>query len=72
MKTKPEIFHQTEAYRLRLFTAISQKEEMGDECPGEVDLQILSLINKLEVLFWILDIELPTDDLMDLRLPLLQ
>ncbi len=65
MKKKAVIVAQTEAYKYQLLHAVAEKERLAEEGPGELDLLILSLVDKLEVLFWVLDIELPTEDLMD-------
>ena len=65
MKSKEEICARTEAYRLRLYAAVLQKESLGEECAYELELTILSLINKLEMLFWVLEFELAEDDLLD-------
>ncbi len=65
MKSKELIMAQTEAYKCQLNHAVAEKERLAGEGPGELDLLILSLVDKLEILFWVLDIELPSGDLMD-------
>ncbi len=65
MKSKSAIVAQTEAYKYQLLHAVAEKERLADEGPGELDLLILSLVDKLEALFWVLDIDLPNGDLMD-------
>lgn len=65
MKSKESIMAQTDAYKYQLLRAIAEKERLQEEGPGELDLIILSLVDKLEILFWVLDIELPSGDLMD-------
>lgn len=59
MKDESDILRRTERYRKELLAAISEKERLGHQCSGELDLKILSLVHKLEVLFWILEIDLP-------------
>ncbi len=59
MKNESDILRRTERYRKELLTSISEKERLGRNSSGELDLKILSLVHKLEILFWILEIELP-------------
>lgn len=59
MKNESDILRRTERYRKELLASISEKERLGRNSSGELDLKILSLVHKLEILFWILEIELP-------------
>lgn len=59
MKKESEILRRTERYRKELLNAMHQKENLGGNCGGELDLKILALVHKLEILFWILEINLP-------------
>ena len=59
MKNESDILRRTERYRRDLLASVSEKERLGSVCSGELDLKILSLVHKLEILFWILEIELP-------------
>ena len=59
MKNESDILRRTERYRKELLASISEKERLGRNSSVELDLKILSLVHKLEILFWILEIELP-------------
>ena len=59
MKNESDILRRTERYRKELLASMAEKERLGSRCSGELDLKILSLVHKLEVLFWILEMELP-------------
>ena len=59
MKTKDEIIDQITIYKEQLLLAIEEKTYIGLDEAGENDLTILSLIDKLEALLWVIDVELP-------------
>lgn len=59
MREEEDVTRRMERYRRELLDAVNEKERLGRRCGGELDLKILSLIHKLEVLFWVLEIDLP-------------
>ena len=59
MKTKDEIIDQITIYKEQLLLAIEEKTYIGSDEAGENDLTILSLIDRLEALLWVIDVELP-------------
>jgi hypothetical protein len=59
MREEDDVTKRMERYRKELLEAVTEKERLGRQCSGELDLRILSLIHKLEILFWVLEIELP-------------
>lgn len=59
MKTEAEIVKLIATYKEQLITAIEEKAYISPDEAGEHDLTILSLIDKLEVLLWVIDAELP-------------
>ena len=58
MKTQEEILQQIDYYREQLIIAIEEKSLINPDEAGETDLMILSLIDKLEILLWVVDVEL--------------
>ncbi len=54
MKTETAVEQQVELYRLYLLDALTQRDTL---CTGDqtLDLHIISLIDKLEALLWVLD-----------------
>jgi hypothetical protein len=58
MKTQEEIMKQIDCYREQLIIAIEEKTLLNPEESGETDLIILSMIDKLEALLWVIEIEL--------------
>lgn len=58
MKTREEILQQIDYYREQLIVAIEEKSLINPDEAGETDLVILSLIDKLEILLWVIDVEL--------------
>ncbi|MGI5825355.1 MAG: hypothetical protein ACOX7J_07275 [Bacillota bacterium] len=58
MKTQEEILQQIDYYREQLIIAIEEKTLLNPDESGETDLIILSLIDKLEALLWVVDVEL--------------
>jgi hypothetical protein len=59
MREEEDVTKRMDRYRKELLDAVNEKERLGRHCGGELDLRILSLIHKLEVLFWVLEIDLP-------------
>ena len=59
MKNESDILRRTESDRKELLASVSEKERLGSVSSGELDLKILALVHKLEILFWVLEIELP-------------
>ena len=58
MKTREEILQQIDYFREQLIITIEEKALINPNESGETDLIILSLIDKLETLLWVVDIEL--------------
>ena len=58
MKTREEILQQIDCFREQLIITIEEKALINPNESGETDLIILSLIDKLETLLWVVDIEL--------------
>lgn len=58
MKTKEEVLQQINYFREQLIITIEEKALINPDESGETDLIILSLIDKLETLLWVVDIEL--------------
>jgi len=65
LKNQQEIIRKVNIYKQQLSTAIDEKEQYENKIHPDIDLIIFSLIDKLEVLFWILDMDLPESDLID-------
>ncbi len=57
MKSEQAIVEQIDRYKQELAVAVAEKALSPVEDP-QVDLAILTLIDKLEALFWVLDVEL--------------
>ena len=51
MKTEKDIRRRSDRYREELQRAMAEKERLGENCSGELDLRILALVHKLETLF---------------------
>ena len=51
MKNESDILRRTERYRKELLASVSEKERLGSVSSGELDLKILALVHKLEILF---------------------
>ena len=64
MRSEAEIAARIEEYRWRLALAVEEDQCRQTLC-ADHELLILALVNKLEVLFWVLDIDLPGRDLID-------
>ncbi|MCR4963053.1 MAG: hypothetical protein K6B40_04150 [Firmicutes bacterium] len=65
MRNETEVLLRTEAYKKQLALAIEEKEHPYTADKANLDLIIFSLIDKLEILFWVLGRPLPQDDLLD-------
>lgn len=65
MKSQKEITAQVKTYREQLAVAIEEKAVYNNQLSPDIDLVIFSLVDKLEILFWVLDIELPEGDMLD-------
>lgn len=59
MREEEDVTKRMERYRNELLDAVNEKERLGHHSSGELDLRILSLVHKLEILFWVLEIDLP-------------
>ncbi len=70
MRSEVEIAERLEIYKEQLALAIEEKNYPLTVPSANLDLIIFSLIDKLEILFWVLGLPLPQDDLLDsFRLP---
>jgi hypothetical protein len=65
LKTPEEILQKVDCYKQKLACAIKEKEEFLSANNPELDLIILSLVDKLEALLWVLEIDLPEGDILD-------
>jgi hypothetical protein len=66
MRAQREIVRKVEIYKQQLAMAIEEKEAYEASLSPNIDLMIFSLIDKLETLFWVLEIELPESDVLDI------
>ena len=71
MKTQKEIVNKVNIYKQQLAQAMEEKLNYDNNLRPDIDLVIFSLVDKLEVLFWILDLDLPEGDILD-RLNIIQ
>ena len=65
MRSQSEIAARISEYKERLAFALAEKELLGDAAAPYTDLIILALVDKLEALFWVLEMPLPEEDLLD-------
>ena len=65
MRTQREVLEKVDIYKQQLTMAIEEKEAYDTSLSPNIDLIIFSLIDKLETLFWVLEIELPESDVLD-------
>lgn len=66
MRTQLEIVNKVNIYKQQLSMAIEEKTAFDNSLSPNIDLIIFSLIDKLETLFWVLEIDLPDEDVLDL------
>lgn len=64
MRSEAEIAAKIEEYRLRLALAV-EEDQRRPTLHIDRELLILALVDKLEALFWVMDIELPGKDVID-------
>lgn len=57
MKSEQAVLRQIDIYKQELVMAITEKT-LSRLCDPEVDLQILTLVDKLEALLWVADLEI--------------
>jgi hypothetical protein len=65
LKNQQEIIQKANTYKRRLAEALKEKDSEGENASSDIDLIIFALVDKLEMLFWVLDIELSEGDLID-------
>ena len=65
MRSEKEITDILDIYKQQLALAIEEKSEPLSIKQPNIDLIIFSLIDKLEILFWVLGMPLPENDLLD-------
>jgi len=65
LKTQKEIVFKVNKYKEQLAGAMEEKLSFDNILKPDIDLIIFSLVDKLEVLFWILDMDLPDGDILD-------
>jgi hypothetical protein len=65
LKTEKELLRKVGQYKHQLVMAIEEKASYDNKLCPDIDLVIFSLIDKLETLFWVLEMELPEGDLLD-------
>lgn len=66
MRTRLEIVNKVNIYKQQLGMAVEEKTAFDNTLSPNIDLIIFSLIDKLETLFWVLEIDLPDDDVLDI------
>ena len=71
MKTQKEIVHKVNIYKQQLAIAMEEKLTYDNNLRPDIDLVIFSLVDKLEALFWVLNLDLPEGDILD-RLSMIQ
>ena len=62
LRSKTEIIIQIDIYKERLADTIDKRDLLGGYNDDNVDLLILSLIDKIEALLWVLELDLPSGD----------
>jgi hypothetical protein len=65
LKTQREIVQKANTYKQQLAVAIKEKDSYDNTLSPDIDLIIFSLVDKLETLFWVLEIDLPDGDMLD-------
>ena len=65
LKAEKELLRKVGQYKHQLVMAIEEKTSYDNKLCPDIDLVIFSLIDKLETLFWVLEMELPDGDLLD-------
>ena len=65
LKKQQQIVRKVDAYKQQLALAMDEKANYDASLRPDIDLIIFSLINKLETLFWVLEIDLPEGDVLD-------
>jgi len=65
LRSEKEITDILDIYKQQLALAIEEKSEPLAIKQPNIDLIIFSLIDKLEILFWVLGMPLPENDLLD-------
>jgi hypothetical protein len=65
LKNQREILQKANKYKEQLAIAIQEKDLYDNTLSPDIDLIIFSLVDKLEILFWVLDIEIADDDMLD-------
>ena len=65
MKSQKEIANQVNIYKEQLAMALEEKSLYDNKLSPDIDLVIFSLVDKLETLFWVLDLDLPAGDMLD-------
>lgn len=65
MKNQQEIIQKAKFYKKQLAEALQEKDNTADDMSSDIDLIIFALVDKLEMLFWVLEIDLPDGDMLD-------
>ena len=65
LRAQQSIVRKVDIYKQQLAMAIEEKTVYNAKLRPDIDLIIFSLINKLETLFWVLEIDLPEGDVLD-------
>ncbi|MEG1501297.1 MAG: hypothetical protein RR396_05005 [Clostridiales bacterium] len=65
MRSYQEINRKVDIYKNQLSNAIEEKAIYDNRLSPDIDLVIFSLVDKLEALFWVLDLDLPEGDVLD-------
>ena len=65
LRTQAEVVRRVNAYKKQLAAAVEEKTLFENKFSPNIDLIIFALVDKLEALLWVLEVELPADDLLD-------
>ncbi len=65
MRSREDIATKVAAYKHQLSMAIEEKAIYNNELSPDIDLIIFSLVDKIETLFWVLELDLPDLDMLE-------
>lgn len=65
MRSQKDITNKVANYKKQLFVAMEEKAKYNNEFSPDIDLIIFSLVDKIEALFWVLEMDLPDLDMLE-------
>lgn len=65
MRNLEDVTNKVDAYKQQLVIAMEEKAVFNNELSPDIDLIIFSLVDKIEALFWVLEMELPDWDMLE-------